>query len=92
MAKCETCGREMTTSVGCKLSTYEIKTNGVFKKYKRIKFGDVNDLHSGSWERCPDCGAKHGHYHHPYCDMERCPKCGQQMLSCGCETRWVIPK
>ena len=92
MAICKTCGREMTKSVGCKLNYYEIKTDGVFKKYKRIKYGDINDLHPSTRERCPDCGAKIGHYHHPFCDLERCPKCGQQMLSCNCEAQWIAPK
>ena len=92
MAKCETCGREMTVSVGCSLRYYEIKTDGKYKNYQRIKFGDVNDLHQGDWERCPDCGAKQGHYHHPHCDMERCPKCGLQVLSCDCDIRWKVAR
>jgi len=32
--------------------------------------------------RCPDCGAKPGHYHHIGCDMERCPVCGTQLIGC----------
>lgn len=36
-------------------------------------------------ERCHDCGALPGHYHHPGCDWEECPGCHTQMLMCGGE-------
>lgn len=34
----------------------------------------------GEEERCPDCGAKAGGFHHFGCDIENCPVCHGQML------------
>jgi len=82
MVKCDACGREMTTASGCKCSL--IKIDGEWMR--RIKCGGARDLHPPSkGERCYDCGAKAGHYHHPGCDSERCPKCGLQLISCSCD-------
>jgi hypothetical protein len=39
---------------------------------------------------CPDCGVALGGKHHPGCDWERCPRCGQQLITCGCRTRFVL--
>lgn len=36
-------------------------------------------------ERCHDCGALKGHYHHWGCDAERCPACYGQLIGCDCE-------
>lgn len=96
MAKCNICGREMTTACGC------VKTPVVHhkKRYNPIKVGDPGDFFcftkstlllfdgfDGKGGRCGDCGAKPGHYHHPGCDCERCPICGGQLISCGCDDR-----
>lgn len=55
--------------------------------YERIKCGDELDfdplLEEG--DRCHDCGALVGHYHHWGCDAERCPVCHGQLISCDCE-------
>ena len=83
MAKCEICGREMLTADGCGISKVHI--NG--KEYERIKCGDaydfVPDMEEG--ERCHDCGATVGHYHHWGCDAERCPACHGQLIGCDCK-------
>lgn len=83
MAKCEACGREMTTATGCALEW--IIANG--KKYSRIKVGDPGDFFEAepTGTRCGDCGAQVGYFHHWGCDCERCPSCGGQLISCDCK-------
>ena len=86
MAKCEVCGKEMLTAVGC--SVHEVFCSG--RKYRRLRFGEEGWGAPG--ERCPDCGALYGHYHHWGCDVEECPRCGGQMLGCECEDVYVMAK
>lgn len=87
MAKCECCKREMLTAEGCAIG--EIHIGG--KIYPRIKCGAENDLipNMQKGERCHDCGASVGYFHHWNCDAERCPACGEQLLSCDCEDVYV---
>ena len=48
------------------------------ERYSRIPF------YGEKGERCSDCNALSGHYHHWGCDVEICPSCGGQMVSCDC--------
>ncbi len=53
-----------------------------------IKFGDELDEfrkeYAAKVQRCGDCGAQPGNYHHVYCDIEECPRCHGQLFSCDC--------
>lgn len=81
-AECKLCGQHMLISVGCTCS--EIECNG--KIYKRIPYGeDDYDID----ERCHDCGAAQGNYHHYGCDMEICPVCGEQLHFCECDIDFI---
>ena len=64
------------------------------KWYDRIPCGDEMDFDPcmSEGERCHDCGAKRGHYHHWNCDAERCPACHGQLLSCDCVDVYVENK
>lgn len=82
-ATCELCGQHMSKSSGCTCKTvYSGKDT-----YPRIPFGDV---YTTKTERCPDCNAAPGKYHHLNCDMEICPVCGGQLLGCECDIAFEI--
>ena len=79
-AVCEDCKSDMTVAKGCLPS--EILIDGEWcPRRTNTVFDDFPDT-----ERCHDCGAEPGCFHHWHCDAERCPKCGGQLISCGC---WV---
>lgn len=80
MAKCEACRREMMTACGC---TFGYVRTFSGKYVRRFKVGEEGHIQPG--ERCGDCGALYGNYHHPGCDIERCPICAGQLLSCDCD-------
>jgi len=82
-AICEICGKDMKLVKGCVES--EIEIGG--KWYKRLKNPIHEDVDPN--ERCHDCGAEPGHYHHLDCAMERCPRCGGQLFSCTCKGKFV---
>ena len=83
MAKCDVCGREMLKANGCSVS--RVHCNG--KVYRRQRYGEEGWGEPG--ERCPDCGAMYGLFHHWGCDIERCPACGGQMLGCDCDDVYI---
>lgn len=80
LAKCDVCEREMLTASGCLEHTFILNDKS---KVKALKAGGHDGLEEG--ERCHDCNAQYGQYHHVGCDMERCPNCGGQFISCDCD-------
>lgn len=79
MAKCEYCGQEMPGAKGCTFGRFELEGG---KIVRRQKVGDEGWYKKG--QRCGDCDALFGNYHHFGCDMETCPACGGQAAFCGC--------
>lgn len=73
--KCSVCGQEMLKAKGC--SATHIKYKGRIYKRLTTHFNEESG-------KCHDCGAEHGNYHHPGCDVERCPICNGQLISCDC--------
>jgi len=90
MSVCKDCQREMLDGTGCIFTKFGYK--GQTKTYKRIKCNDPEDLHAqfGETDKCHDCGAIAGTYHHDGCDSERCPNCKDQALGCDCEFDLLI--
>jgi len=81
-ALCKDCGQGMKESDGCRLFGIPMKDGSTGDP---IKHGEETRSDWGSdGERCHDCGAKVGHYHHPGCDVEECPGCGGQLIGCEC--------
>ena len=82
MSNCPDCGKDMNRANGC--SVCEIEINGEW--YKKLKFGTDDDYYhwADKRNRCSDCGAKLGYYHHSGCEMNICPKCGNMAASCIC--------
>lgn len=71
---CGVCWRDPLKEDGCGMTAVFIDG----ERYGRIPF------YGEKGERCPDCNALSGHYHHWGCDAEICPSCGGQMIGCDC--------
>lgn len=89
MACCELCKGDMLKVSGCAVS--KIHVSG--KVHERIPVGGHGDFLAGGkrCDRCGDCNAMLGEYHHWGCDNERCPVCGMQLISCDCEDVFASP-
>ena len=87
MVECKCCGREMLEADGCSITHLLYQLDDHFAKwFKRIKVGDPGDMMGVEpGERCHNCNALYGHYHHFGCDSETCPKCGRQLITCDCK-------
>lgn len=85
MAICTYCKQDMLTADGC---VYQIITDLEGASYSREKVGDEGWYAEG--QRCGDCGALFGHYHHYGCDVEKCPKCRKQLISCDCHFKKLV--
>ena len=68
-AICEICRKRIELVDGCVESEVELNNQW----YKRLK-EPIHEVAPN--ERCPDCGAESGQYHHWDCEMEKCPQCG----------------
>lgn len=90
MGICNRCKKDMYKVDSCIRAS--MVHDGV--KYEPIKYGE-DGKHLGLYyrviERCSECGAKIGHYHHLGCSNEVCPVCEGQLLSCGCISRQYNP-
>jgi hypothetical protein len=80
-AVCGACGRVMGTTPGCAHTHAE---NDERRRLPRRRYGtEFRDWTPDQYdERCHDCGALVGEFHHPGCDVEVCPFCGGQMCPC----------
>lgn len=86
MAICQFCNGEMLEVDGCTYNVLEL-SNG--RRAWRIKAGEEDGwIEPG--ERCNDCGALYGHYHHYGCDVEKCPFCGHQLITCDCPVENLV--
>lgn len=77
MAVCRDCDQEMTTADGCRSSRVVVGGRTVVRRRWRPERG-------AEQERCGDCGASPGGWHHLGCDLEPCPLCRRQLITCDC--------
>jgi hypothetical protein len=90
MARCNFCEEDMLKVDTCKKIPVAMIGDPTVILGDPIPYGSET-RYSGSqyWppqaaDKCHDCGAVVGGFHHPGCDMEECPKCRGQLISCGC--------
>ena len=81
-AICLLCRRGMKESDGCIAIPIRLEHG---RELDPIKYGQEQRADWGrDGNRCGDCGAKPGQYHHSGCDVEECPNCGGQLIGCEC--------
>ena len=76
-ATCADCGQNMLRASGC--TKDYIYVPGTTDRVGRIRYGSES-LWKDVPDRCHDCGAAVGNFHHARCDMEECPACGDQLI------------
>ncbi len=96
---CDFCGRDMNDKRGCSCThiKFEPQEGSVASLGRnttlilpRIRVGANGDMFNMQeyaemkQDRCCDCGAPVGTFHHGCCDNETCPRCGNQLISCNC--------
>ena len=79
MSRCDYCDQDMLTSDGCTVG--EFTTFGP-EPVPRIPYGRERGMDKlKPSERCHDCNAVLGRFHHPGCDVEECVRPGQRLDS-----------
>lgn len=81
MAKCEYCRQDVVKSNGCSIGRMSDNSWGM---HPRVLHRSDDD------QRCPDCNAMPGHFHHQGCTEEVCPWCELHMVGLhlpGCPFR-----
>ena len=76
---CPYCKLGTLRSNGCSIKSVDIEN------VPRPRIPYSPPFYGEDFEKCHDCGAIEGRYHHPGCDMEICPGCAGQLISCDCE-------
>lgn len=93
MADCAFCKKDMLVVDGCisvAVKIYKPRPKSgrdLLRRMNPIRYGNEQrfpDMREKP-QRCHDCNAKIGYFHHPNCDWEECPNCHLQMLTCGGE-------
>jgi len=84
-AICTDCGKGMLSAKGCN-HTHFLYPDGTLLPRHPVGTGRDHGVAKSRprKDRCTDCGAIPGTYHHGGCDAEKCPRCGHQVLSCHC--------
>jgi hypothetical protein len=81
MAICEYCLLEMHDADGCR----KLPVQTAEGDFDPIPYGSESRVEPPRpGQRCHDCCALPGNYHHVGCDWEECPRCHRQLIGCDC--------
>lgn len=86
MAKCAYCQREMSTDTE-KFPNFADGCRATHVKFKNRWYPRSKQTRADPGQRCKNCGAINGNFHHVDCEIEQCPKCGDPVVYCDCELR-----